>query len=202
MAEGLLVRAAIPVLLTALRALLAPILIVLAFFHPSRTAFGACLVTAFLSDVFDGIIARQLEVATPTLRRFDSLADSIFYVAALIAGWHLYPSVFRIYSGALVILGALELARYAFDFTKFNREASYHMWSSKVWGVLLFSGFFSLLALAKSGLLVGVAIYAGIAVDVEGLAISMVLRRWTSDVPSIVHAVQLRRSGARYESNG
>ena len=63
------------------------------------------------------------------------------------------------------------------------------MWSSKLWGVLLFSGFFSLLALARGGPLVGAAIYAGIVVDVEGLAISMVLRRWTSDVPSIVHAV-------------
>jgi hypothetical protein len=53
------------------------------------------------------------------------------------------------------------------------------------------------LALEKGGLLVGVAIYAGIAVDAEGLAISMVLRRWTSDVPSIVHAVHLRRTEAR-----
>jgi phosphatidylglycerophosphate synthase len=197
MAEGSLVRAPIPVLLTALRVLLAPILIILAFFHPNRTAFGACLVIAFLSDVFDGIIARHLKVATSTLRRFDSIADSIFYVAALFATWHLYPSVLRNHSGALLILGALELARYAFDFTKFNKEAAYHMWSSKVWGVLLFSGFFSLLALAKGGPLIGAAIYAGIAVDVEGLAISVVLRRWTSDVPSIVHAVQLRRTGAR-----
>ena len=120
-------RAAIPLLLTALRVLLAPMLIILALFQPNRTAFGVCLVIAFFSDVFDGIIARHLKVATSTLRRFDSLADSIFYVAALIAGWHLYPSVFRIYRGALVILGTLELARYAFDFTKFNKEASYHM---------------------------------------------------------------------------
>ena len=188
--------AKIPVLLTALRALLAPVLVILAFSHPSRTAFGACLVIAFLSDVFDGIIARHLEAATSTLRRLDSVADTIFYVAALFAAWHLYPSEFRNYRGALLILGALEVARYAFDFTKFSKEAAYHMWSSKVWGVLLFSGFFSLLALAKGGPLVGVAIYAGIAVDVEGLAISMVLRRWTSDVPSIVHAVHLRRAGA------
>jgi CDP-diacylglycerol--glycerol-3-phosphate 3-phosphatidyltransferase len=190
-------RAPIPALLTALRALLAPILVVLALCCANRIALGACLVVAFLSDVFDGIIARHLQVATPTLRRFDSVADTIFYLAALFAAWHLYPSVFQSYRGALVILGALELARYAFDFTKFNKEAAYHMWSSKVWGVLLFSGFFSLLALGKGGLLVGVAIYAGIAVDLEGLAISMVLREWTNDVPSIVHAVRLRRAGAR-----
>lgn len=189
--------ARIPLLLTAVRVLLAPVLVILALVRPNRTAFGICLVIAFLSDVFDGIIARHLKVATSTLRRFDSIADSIFYVAALSAAWHLYPSVFRSHSAALVVLGALELVRYAFDFTKFNKEAAYHMWSSKIWGVLLFSGFFSLLALGRGGPLVGAAIYAGIVVDVEGLAISMVLRRWTSDVPSIVHAMHLRRTGAR-----
>ena len=40
----------------------------------------------------------------------------------------------------LAALVVLELTRYAFDFVKFRREASYHMWSSKLWGVLLFAG--------------------------------------------------------------
>lgn len=53
---------AIPLFLTALRAALAPVVVLLAISRPSRAAFGVCLVAAFLSDVFDGVIARRLGI--------------------------------------------------------------------------------------------------------------------------------------------
>src|SRR5262245_8786729 len=127
----------LPLALTALRALLAPVVVALPLWWPSHAAFGACLIAAFLSDVFDGVIARHLGIATPGLRRLDSIADTLFYVAAVCAAWHLYPQVIRDHGVALGVLVALELARYAFDLAKFRREASYHMWSSKLWGLVL-----------------------------------------------------------------
>jgi phosphatidylglycerophosphate synthase len=182
----------LPLCLTALRTLLAPVVVLLAIFHPSPAALGLCLVLAFLSDVFDGILARRLGIATPTLRRLDSIADTVFYVAAAYAAWRLYPTVIQQHLAELLALGSLELARYAFDWVKFRREASYHMWSSKLWGLALFAGFFALLALGISGLPVTIAIYAGIVADVEGLAISMALRNWRTDVPTLIHALRLR----------
>jgi len=92
----------------------------------------------------------------------------------------------------LAALVVLELARYASDFVKFRREASYHMWSSKLWGIALFTAFFSLLALGSDNRLVDGAIYLGIVVDLEGLAISTILPRWRSDVLTVVHALRLR----------
>ncbi len=89
----------------------------------------------------------------------------------------------------------MEGARYAFDLFKFGREASYHMWSSKVWGVALFAGFFSLLALGEDNITVDLAVYLGILADLEGLAISVALRKLRSDVASIVHALRLRVAG-------
>ena len=154
---------------------------------------AACLVTAFVSDVLDGIIARRLKVATPALRRFDSLADSLFYLAAVFCAWHLYPEVIRAHQLALGALFGLEIARLLFDIAKFGREASYHMWSSKLWGISLFLAFLSLLACGQSGLAISFAIYLGIAADIEGLAISIVLRRWRTDVPSLVHAWRERQ---------
>jgi CDP-diacylglycerol--glycerol-3-phosphate 3-phosphatidyltransferase len=65
------------------------------------------------------------------------------------------------------------------------------MWSSKLWGVVLFVGFFALLALDIAGWPVSVAIYVGIVADFEGLAISIVLQDWKTDVPTIVHAFRL-----------
>jgi hypothetical protein len=61
--------------------------------------------------------------------------------ALVLAPWWLHPGVIRAHANALLVLVALECARYAFDHAKFGREASYHMWSSKVWGIVLFTGF-------------------------------------------------------------
>jgi CDP-diacylglycerol--glycerol-3-phosphate 3-phosphatidyltransferase len=187
---------AVPLALTSLRALLAPVVAALALLAPSRPAFGGVLAAAFLSDVFDGIIARRLGVATPTLRRVDSLADTLFYVAATFAAWHLHPAAIARRAGPLAALLALEAARYAFDLLKFRREASYHMWSSKCWGITLFVGLFSLLALGRAGVLVSLAIYTGIVADLEGIAISLILPRWRSDVATVFHALRIRRDGA------
>jgi phosphatidylglycerophosphate synthase len=189
-------------LLTALRALLAPVMLVLAWFYPRPLEFAVCLILAFLSDVFDGILARRFNVATPALRRLDSIADSVFYVAALLAVWHLDSTELQEYLPALVVLGAVELLRYAFDLWKFRREAAYHLWSSKLWGICLFFSFFSLLVLNRGGLFVAVPIYVGILVDLEGLAVSFVLREWKSDVPTIVHAWRLRREHDAPEESG
>ena len=184
----------LPHALTALRALLAPVVVGLALAWPAPWAFGACLVAAFVSDVFDGIVARRLGVATPGLRRLDSLADSLFYVAALLAAWHLHADAIHAQAAPLAVLAALEIARYAVDLRKFGKEASYHMWSSKLWGVALFAGFFALLVFGEDRVAVPAAIWIGIVADVEGLAISATLREWRTDVPTIWHA---RRSRGR-----
>ncbi len=181
----------LPLGLTLLRAALAPVVLALAFVAPLPSAFAICLVLAFLSDIFDGIIARRLGVATAKLRRLDSLVDTLFYGCATLAVWHLHPLALTHRWMALGVLVALELARYALDLLKFSRETSYHMWSSKAWGIALFAAFLSLLALGRDGGVVDAAIYLGILADVEGLAISLVLRTWRSDVPSVFHALRI-----------
>jgi phosphatidylglycerophosphate synthase len=186
----------LPLALTALRAFLAPFIVLLAIAWPNEMMFGMLLLVALLSDVFDGVIARRLGIATPTLRRLDSIADSMFYLCAMFAAWHLHKSQVSEYLIPLAVLLTLELARYAFDYAKFRREASYHMWSSKAWGLALFFCFLSLLSFGKGGWPIALAIYLGIAADLEGLAISVVLKKWRTDVPSIFHAIQLRRNEA------
>lgn len=188
----------IPLLLTSIRAALAPVVAILALFYPfypfypSKTAFGFCLVTALLTDVFDGILARRLGIATPNLRRLDSVADSLFYAAATFAAWRLYPAAIAERLAPIAVLVLLEIVRYTFDAVKFRREASYHMWSSKLWGLALFAAFFALLARGSDRFLTA-AIFIGIAADLEGLAISVVLRSWKNDVPTLFHAIRMTR---------
>ena len=180
-----------PLFLVVLRAALAPIVIWLALRFPDPIGFGGCLTAAFLSDVFDGILARRLNVATVALRRLDSAADTLFYLATMFAAWHLYPEVVAEHAVALIVLASLEVVRYGVDIVKFRREASYHMWSSKLWGLSLFAGFCALLVFGHTGVLVALPIYIGIAADLEGLAISLALPEWRTDVPSLLHAFRI-----------
>jgi CDP-diacylglycerol--glycerol-3-phosphate 3-phosphatidyltransferase len=180
----------VPLLLTLLRVALAPVVIATAMHGGDRAIFAVCLIAAFVSDIFDGIIARRLGIATPGLRRLDSIADSLFYVAATFAVWMLHPQAITNRLTTLGVLVALELARYAFDFMKFHREASYHMWSSKLWGIALFAAFVALLVFDADNMLVTAAV---IVADIEGLAISIVLKRWQSDVPTLASAIRLTR---------
>ncbi len=182
----------IPIMLTITRMLLAPVMVWLAICNPLPMLFGICLVIAFLSDVFDGIIARRLNVATPNLRRLDSITDSIFYIAAMFAAWCLHPEIIKSHRTALIALISIEITRYIFDLIKYRRETSYHMWSSKLWGIFLFIGFIQILVMGKDGVWVELAIYMGILADIEGLVISLILKNWKNDVPTFIHALKLR----------
>ena len=181
----------IPLALTLLRACLAPVVVALALWSPSALGFAICIVVAFLSDVFDGVIARRLGIATPNLRRLDSIADTIFYLGVAFAIWHLHRAEIVARIIPVIALAALELLRYAVDLRKFGREASYHMWSSRLWGVALLVGTVNLLVLGNAGWTLDLAIYAGIVADLEGLAISFTLSTWKSDVPTWFHARQI-----------
>jgi phosphatidylglycerophosphate synthase len=186
-------RAVLPLALTLLRAALAPVIVAIVLIAPSPRLFGACLVAGFLSDVFDGVVARRLGVATAALRRLDSIADTLFYLAATFAAWKLHAETLAQYAAAIVALLSLEVTRYFVDFAKFRREAAYHMWSSKLWGVLMLFAFLNLLDVGGPDAAVPAALAAGIFADVEGLLISLVLPSWQHDVPTLAYALRLRR---------
>ena len=111
-------------------------------------------------------------------------------IAAAFAALRLYPAALEAHARSIVALITLELTRYVVDWVKFRRVASYHMWSSKLWGLLLFIALFALLVFGRAGWTLSIAIYAGIVADVEGLALSWVLSESRTDVASIVHALR------------
>ncbi|MFL6301458.1 MAG: CDP-alcohol phosphatidyltransferase family protein [Terriglobales bacterium] len=182
-----------PVTLTTLRLILGPVVLALAWKHVPGAWIAGCTFVAIVSDIYDGIIARRLHIDTETLRRYDSFADTVFYIGIAWAAWRLHPEAIGENAYLLATIFALEIARYGFDFAKFRREASYHMYSSKVWGLVLAGATIVLFAFGTSGWLFRIALLLGVVCDLEGLAISMVLPRWTHDVPSIAHALKLRR---------
>ena len=188
-------RAAIayPLALTTIRVLFAPFILVWAWNGRSGLPYIACLITAFVTDYYDGVIARRLGVATAAVRRYDSAADIIFYAAALLAVWFVYPEIVRQHWVSLSLVAGLELIRISFDLLKFGREASYHMWSAKAWNIALFAALIGLMGFNFTDWLFQMPIIVGIITNLEGLAASFILPHWTHDVPTIFHAIKIRQ---------
>jgi CDP-diacylglycerol--glycerol-3-phosphate 3-phosphatidyltransferase len=156
---------------------------------------------AFVSDVFDGIVARRVGVATERLRRADTIVDTAFYVCAAAALLLHAPSVLGAHAVGVASLVALELSRWVVERIRYGRLASYHMWSAKAWGVALWLGFSEAFVTGQPGPFIQAAVATGLLADVEGLAASLVLSTWQHDVPTVWHALRLERAWrSRHES--
>jgi phosphatidylglycerophosphate synthase len=186
----------VPMGLTVLRLLLAPVLVWLVYADAPGVVFAGVVLVAFVSDYFDGVIARRLGVASAELRHFDSRADLVFYATAAWAVWRLHPDVVRsVAIPALVVIG-LDVVRHIFDFAKFGRDVAYHAWSSKVWGLSLALALVLLMGFGISQPFVGITVILGLVAQIEGLLISVALPVWTHDVPTLIHALRIRNAPA------
>jgi phosphatidylglycerophosphate synthase len=181
-----------PQVLIAFRAACAPAIFVLACFGFAGPVLAAVLMAGFVSDVVDGIVARRMGIATPDLRRADTLVDTAFYTAAAFAVRLAVPAVFAGCALPLSILFAVHVSRSTFELTKFGRLAAYHLWSSKVLGVAIVTMMTTVLLTARPLAIVGVVLWAAVLNELEGFMTSAILPVWTPDVPSLVHG--LRRS--------
>jgi len=183
------VRLSTPELLIAFRGLCAPAIFVLACFNFPGGVLAAVVVAAFLSDIFDGVIARRQGISTAELRTADTIVDTVFYVSAAIALQVAVPAAFDATWPLVVVVTIVHVSRKTFELTKYGRIASYHMWSSKLLGVLLVAAFTHAFLTARPGPLLGVALWLAVLNEIEGFAASVVLPSWRADVPSLIHAI-------------
>lgn len=187
------IRLQIPWSMIAIRAALGPAIAITARLPNPELWLGEMIAAGFLSDVYDGILARRWGTAGPRLRLADSAADTVFYLGVLAAILERQWPVLHASLGLLVALLALELTRWIFDYVKFRRLASYHSYAAKIWGVLLVAATLALLCFNRAFWLVTLALAWGILCDLEGLIMSLLLPQWTHDVKSLPRAVLLRR---------
>lgn len=178
--------------MTTIRVVFAPLILVWAWNGRAGLPYIICLVIAFVTDYFDGVVARKMDVATAVVRRYDGAADIIFYGATFTAVWLVYPAVVQEYWLGLSLVAGLEVIRVGFDLLKFRREASYHMWSAKAWNITLFAALVGLMGFGFTGWLIWLAIMVGILTNLEALAASIILPIWTHDIPTFIHALKIR----------
>ncbi len=182
----------IPWILIVFRVLGCPLMVVAAYRGWPGIALGTIVFLALLSDIYDGILARRWGCETATLRVTDSIADTIFYLGVVAGLWIREPQVLRGNWKLLAVLFGLEGLRYLFDFAKFRRTASYHSYLAKTWGLVIGVAVIGVLSFGGLRPLIWVALYLGIAVNLEGLAMSLMLPRWQNDVKTLRAAWTLR----------
>lgn len=179
--------------LTLARLVLAVPFVVIAVRRGSGALAAIVLAAGFISDVYDGVVARHYGVATAGLRRLDSAVDTVFYLAAAVCVWRLHPAAIISHRWLIgVVIGTL-LVGHVFEYRKFGREASYHAWMAKAWGASLFAALVFLF-IAGDDWLLTVALIIGVTSHVENFLITLALPAWDHDVKSIVHVMRRRLS--------
>lgn len=185
----------IPIILIFSRLILGLLILFLSYINVQnfKTWGIICLVLGVLTDVFDGIIARKLEISTQTLRRLDSSIDQIFFFCTVAATYIQCPNFYANNFIKIVTLVASELLIYLVYFIKFKKEIATHSIGAKIWTLTLLILFIEILATCESTFWFELSFWLGILTRIEILSIILVLKHWTNDVPSIFHALKLRK---------
>ena len=150
------------------------------------------LTVGLLTDVFDGIIARQLNVSTQKLRRLDSSIDQIFFISFAVATYIHWTDFFKVNALKLTVLLGLESLTYLISFLKFKKEIATHSIGAKIWTLLLFTTVIQIILQYQSITLFNICFWVDILTRLEIIAIILTLKKWTNDVPTFYHSLKLR----------
>ncbi len=175
----------LPFALTTLRLLLGPIALICALTNVPRWFFLPILITATLSDIYDGILARRFGVATPALRRYDSMTDVIYYLFILAAAFLLCKTVVAQNWPLIVLILLSEAGSILVCYVRFGKYPATHSYMAKFYGLCLLAALIALLVFnAGSWIIIALTIVA-LTANLEIIAIHLVMSKPPVDVRSI-----------------
>jgi CDP-diacylglycerol--glycerol-3-phosphate 3-phosphatidyltransferase len=175
----------LPFALTTLRLLLGPIALACALAGVTRFVYLPILITGTLSDILDGILARKFGVATPALRRYDSITDIIYHLFTLVVAWILCRAVIagNLWLIALMLLS--EAGCILICLIRFRKFPATHSYLAKCYALCLLGCLIALLVFnAGSWAIITVAVVA-LVTNSEIIAIHLLMNFPPVDVPSI-----------------
>jgi phosphatidylglycerophosphate synthase len=184
----------LPLALVISRFLAAPLLLWDAWDGKTSVWFPVIYIWAFLSDIFDGIIARKLGVSTAQLRQADSWADVCLYLGVAASVWLTHRDLIIALQIPLLAVISTQLLWWIVNLAKYGKPASYHTYSAKLWGISLFVATIAIFSSNQAEIALWCAIVIGIVHTVEEIAITFILPTWQHDVLSIFHALKLKQN--------
>jgi CDP-diacylglycerol---glycerol-3-phosphate 3-phosphatidyltransferase len=159
----------------------------------SRIILFWLIIVGFLTDFFDGYIARLLGISNQKLRRLDTLVDRVFWLSILCAVWIISSSYIKTKMYWIILVLVLEIINYLISYIRFRKEISTHAILSKLWAVTLVLGFCDLVLNGQSKYLFDLTILFGIISRLDTGLIMLILPRWDHDIPSFYHAIKIRK---------
>ena len=188
-------KKALPYSLITFRFLCAPAMILLAVKGGTSHAIWivALLYLGLLSDILDGIFARQLGIADSKMRRLDSQTDMVFWISAGYTAWVLHPDIISHFRIPVILLFATEGACYLVSFLRFGKETCTHAWLSKFFGLCMLTAFTAVIGFGQDGFFFVLALVAGYVSHLDRILITLLIPGWAHDIPSTYHAWLLRK---------
>lgn len=177
----------LPVSLTTLRLALGPVALGCAAWGAASWIYLPILVAGTLSDIFDGILARRYGVATPALRRYDSITDVIYYLFVLAALGISRPAVFERNWRLIGLILASEAAVMLVGHLKFHKHPATHSWLAKFYGLCLLGGLIALLVFQAGDWAVIALTAVALLANSEIIAMHLLADEAPVDVKSIFH---------------
>lgn len=175
----------LPKALIVSRAVIAVVIAAITYFHVNQAGLliAALAFIGLLTDVFDGIVARRLGVATQELRSWDSNVDQFFWIVLLICTFILRQELVQEHFLWIGIILLLEVLAYLICYYRFRKPIATHTILAKVWTISLLIYMLELL-LFNSNYSFWICFALGFISRIEIIWIMMRLNNWATDIPS------------------
>ena len=175
----------LPFALTTLRLLLGPVALACALTNVPRWIFLPILVTGTLSDIYDGILARRYGVATPALRRYDSVTDVIYYLFILAAAFLLCKPVVTQNWLLIALIMLSEAGTILVSYVRFGKYPATHSYLAKFYGLCLLAVLIVLLVFNAGSWVIMALTGVALVTNLEIIAIHCLMKTPPVDVKSI-----------------
>lgn len=185
----------LPNMVTGVRIILSPVLVVLALADEPLWMGGLAGFLVF-TEWLDGFLARRLQIVSKSGARLDSIADALFYSSLLAAVVCLAPELVAKETPWIVAAVVSYALSWFASWIKFRRLPSYHTWSAKGSWIVVGAGIVCLLT-GWSVWPFRIAMLCVVLANLEAIAITWLLPECQVDVPSIWHA----RNGLRQDGS-
>lgn len=140
---------------------------------------------AIITDVFDGVIARKMGIATKKIRLWDSNVDQIFWLTTMAIIFYLNWQFIRFHWIGIMFVLFMEILAYAICMIKFKKTIATHSILAKFFTLSLFIFLADLQWFGSSSIIFDVCLFLAFISRLEIIIIILRLKKWATDVPSI-----------------
>ena len=178
---------AIPYILTYSRLVMAVFYILVSICKPlqSNALVVGILITAILTDIFDGVIARRLKMSTVHLRQLDSKVDTVFWLSLMYVLIIMQSTFVKAHAVGIFILVASEILIQVIGYFRFNSSLALHTYAAKAWAVLLTITVCEVFIGSHANFWFNVTFVWGLIAQLEIIVIIFKLKTFKTDISSI-----------------